>query len=70
MDELWGDLRIEGYIGGKKVITRNFSGRGVDRKFSLLADDTALLADGAARHPRLGEQQVSLELSAAPPESA
>jgi beta-galactosidase len=47
LDEPWGDLRIEGYIGGKKVITRNFSGRGVDRKFSLLPDDTALVADGA-----------------------
>jgi beta-galactosidase len=43
----WGDLRIEGYIGGKKVITRNFSGKGVDTKFALLPDDTKLIADGS-----------------------
>ncbi len=47
LDRLWGDLRIDGYIAGKQVISRNFSGRGVDQKFSLLADDTALVADGA-----------------------
>jgi hypothetical protein len=133
LDEPWGDLRIEGYIGGKKVITRNFSGRGVDRKFSLLPDDTGLVADGAdatrvvlrvtdefdnirpyasdpivftlegpaeligdnpfslvggtgavwirtqlqpgtvqltARHPRLGEQRATFQLSPATPEQA
>ena len=43
----WGDLRIEGYIGGKLVITRTLSGRGVDRKFTLLPDDTSLVGDGA-----------------------
>lgn len=43
----WGDLRIDGYIGGKQVISRSFSGRGVDRKFALLPDDTTLTADGA-----------------------
>ncbi|MGA3371282.1 MAG: glycoside hydrolase family 2 TIM barrel-domain containing protein [Terracidiphilus sp.] len=43
----WGDLRIEGYIQGKKVISRSFSGKGVDRKFALLPDDTTLAADGA-----------------------
>jgi beta-galactosidase len=43
----WGDLRIEGYIAGKQVIARSFSGRGVDRKFSALPDDTKLIADGA-----------------------
>ena len=43
----WGDLRIEGYIGGKKAITRNYSGSGVDRKFTLVPDDLALVADGA-----------------------
>jgi beta-galactosidase len=43
----WGDLRIEGYIGGKQVIVRSFSGRGVDRKFTLQPDDTTLAADGA-----------------------
>jgi beta-galactosidase len=47
LDELWGDLRIDGYIGGKQVISRNFSGKGVDQKFHLLPDDTSLVADGA-----------------------
>jgi len=43
----WGDLRIEGYIQGKLAITRNFSGKGIDQKFTLLPDDTTLMADGA-----------------------
>jgi beta-galactosidase len=43
----WGDLRLEGYIGGKLAITKNFSGKGVDQKFVLLPDDTTLIADGA-----------------------
>jgi beta-galactosidase len=43
----WGDLRIEGYIQGKQVITRTLSSRGVDQKFSAIPDDTSLIADGA-----------------------
>src|SRR6201993_4017732 len=43
----WGDLRIEGYIGGKPVIAKTLSGRGVDTKFLLLPDDSRLIADGA-----------------------
>jgi beta-galactosidase len=43
----WGDLRIEGYIQGNKVISKTMSGRGVDQKFALLPDDSKLLADGA-----------------------
>ena len=43
----WGDLRIEGYIAGKQVIARSFSGKGVDQKFTLLPDDATLVADGA-----------------------
>jgi beta-galactosidase len=43
----WGDLRIDGYIGGKQVISRSFSGRGADRKFVLAPDDTTLVGDGA-----------------------
>jgi beta-galactosidase len=43
----WGDLRIEGYIQGKQVITRNMSGKGVDEKFVLVPDDTQLISDGA-----------------------
>jgi beta-galactosidase len=45
--EPWGDLRIEGYIGGKQVIVKRYSGKGVDQKFSVLPDDTSLIADGA-----------------------
>ena len=43
----WGDLRIDGFIQGKQVISKTMSGRGVDRKFILLPDDTQLNADGA-----------------------
>lgn len=43
----WGDLRLEGYIQGKQVIAKNFSGKGVDTKFVLVADDASLNADGA-----------------------
>jgi beta-galactosidase len=43
----WGDLRIDGYLKGKQVISKSLSGRGVDSKFMLLADDTSLAADGA-----------------------
>src|SRR6266568_1058301 len=43
----WGDLRIEGYIDGKKVIEKNMSGRGVDTKFTITPDDLTLVGDGA-----------------------
>ena len=43
----WGDLRLEGYIQGKQVIVKKYSGKGVDQKFTLLSDDTSLMADGA-----------------------
>jgi len=43
----WGDLRIDGYIQGKQVISRSFSGKGIDQKFALLPDDTTLIANGA-----------------------
>ncbi len=43
----WGDLRIDGFIAGKQVISKSLSGRGVDRKFALIADDRTLQADGA-----------------------
>ncbi|HEY1743996.1 MAG TPA: glycoside hydrolase family 2 TIM barrel-domain containing protein [Granulicella sp.] len=43
----WGDLRVDGYIDGKQVISRSMSGNGVDSKFVLLPDDQTLLADGA-----------------------
>jgi beta-galactosidase len=43
----WGDLRIDGFLQGKQVISKTLSGRGVDQKFTLLPDDTQLDADGA-----------------------
>jgi beta-galactosidase len=43
----WGDLRIDGFIQGKLVISRLLSGKGIDQKFALLPDDTSLAADGA-----------------------
>ena len=42
----WGDLKIEGYVKGELKATRLYSGRGVDRKFEAVADDSELFADG------------------------
>jgi beta-galactosidase len=42
-----GDLRIEGYVGGRKVADKKYSAAGVDQQFVIAADDTALLADGS-----------------------
>jgi beta-galactosidase len=43
----WGDLRIDGYLKGKQVISKRMSGRGIDQKFALVPDDTKLNGDGA-----------------------
>ncbi|HZR64655.1 MAG TPA: glycoside hydrolase family 2 TIM barrel-domain containing protein [Terriglobales bacterium] len=43
----WGDLRLEGYIDGKKVIEKKMSGQGVDTNFVLRPDDKEINADGA-----------------------
>jgi beta-galactosidase len=43
----WGNLRIEGYLQGKQVIVKSYSGRGIDQQFSVLPDDTRLVGDGA-----------------------
>jgi beta-galactosidase len=43
----WGDLRIDGLIDGKQVISKSLSGRGADAKFVLVPDDRELQADGA-----------------------
>ena len=43
----WGDLRIDGYIHGKQVISKSMSGRGLDQTFTLIPDDTNLNGDGA-----------------------
>ena len=42
----WGDLRMDGYIGGKKVISKSLSGKGADQQFHLEPDDRELLGDG------------------------
>ncbi len=42
----WGVLKIEGYIGGKLVGTRQMSGKGVEKKFIATVDDKELNADG------------------------
>ena len=43
----WGDLRIDGFIAGKQVISKSYSGKGVDQQFEILPDETKLIADGA-----------------------
>ena len=43
----WGDLRIDGYVGTRKVISKFMSGAGVDSRFIVSADDPTLTADGA-----------------------
>ena len=47
LQDHWGDLRIDGFIQGKQVISKSLSGRGVTQKFVLLPDDLELKADGA-----------------------
>jgi len=47
VDLKWSDLRVDGYIDGKQIISRTYSGRGADQKFSLHPDDLELYADGA-----------------------
>ena len=42
----WGDLKIEGYIGGKLVKTVTLSGRGVDADLRIEPDDRELIGDG------------------------
>jgi hypothetical protein len=42
----WGDLKIEGYIGGKVVITKMMSGRGADKQLLVEPDDRELIGDG------------------------
>jgi len=42
----WGDMKIEGYIDGQKVITKMLSGRGADRQLLVEPDDRELVGDG------------------------
>ena len=46
VQEWTGDLRIEGYIAGTQVISKSYSGKAIDQKFELRADDDVLKADG------------------------
>ncbi len=43
----WGDLRIDGFLDGKQVISKTYSGKGVDQQFVVAADETTLTADGS-----------------------
>jgi len=45
--EAWRDLKIEGYIGGKLVITKTLSGAGKDADLKVEPDDTELEANGS-----------------------
>ena len=42
----WGDLKIEGYLGGRLVVTKMMSGKGVDQLFLVEPDDRELVGDG------------------------
>ena len=42
----WDDLRLDGYIGDRKVISRTLSSKGVDQQFHVEPDDAQLIGDG------------------------
>lgn len=42
----WGDLKIEGYVGGKLAKTVTLSGTGVDADLKVEPDDVQLVGDG------------------------
>jgi beta-galactosidase len=42
----WGDMKIEGYLNGNKVITKMMSGRGADRQLLVDPDHVELSGDG------------------------
>jgi beta-galactosidase len=44
--EDWGDLRIDGYIHGEKVLSKTLPGNDTDAELHLMADETELLGDG------------------------
>jgi len=44
--EDWGDLRIDGYIGGEKVISKTLPGNDYDRQLHVEPDDKELAGDG------------------------
>lgn len=45
--ELRPELRIDGYVAGRKVISRSFSSNTSSDRFVVEADDTAIVGDGA-----------------------
>ena len=47
VEDWTADLRIEGYIANKKVIAKSYSGKAIDHRFELRADDDSLTADEA-----------------------
>jgi beta-galactosidase len=49
LDGRWGDLRIEGYIAGRQVIVKNYSGKGINQDFMIVPDDTWLFANDALK---------------------
>ena len=44
--EDWGDLRIDGYINGEKVISRTMPGNDTDAELHVDPDDDELMGDG------------------------
>jgi beta-galactosidase len=42
----WGDLQIDGFINGKKVISRTLAGSGADAQLLVEPDDLTLIGDG------------------------
>lgn len=44
--EDWGDLRIDGYINGEKVISKTLPGNDTDAELQVLPDDMELAGDG------------------------
>ena len=44
--EDWGDLRIDGYINGEKVISKTLPGNDYDRQLHVEPDDAELTGDG------------------------
>jgi len=46
-NDVWGDLQLDGYIDGKLAISKTCSGKGIDQKFTVTADDAELVADGS-----------------------
>jgi len=44
--EDWGDLRMDGYINGQKVISKTMPGNDYDRQMHVEPDDAELLGDG------------------------